>query len=44
MSILLSEMRSSTAAELDATLIVGGDDDYDDVEDVSLHGFRDGSS
>lgn len=34
----------ATAAELDATLIVGGDDDYDDVEDVSLHRFRDGSS
>jgi len=32
----------ATAGHLDATLLVGGDDDYDDVEDVRVERFRDG--
>jgi predicted nucleic acid-binding protein len=33
----------STAEELDAELLVGPDDDYDDVADVSITRFRDES-
>ena len=34
----------ATAEDIDATLIVGGDDDYDDVSDVPIERFRDGSA
>lgn len=33
----------ATAAERDALLLVGGDDDYDDVADLDVERFRDGS-
>jgi len=33
----------ATAASVDATLLVGGDDDYDDVTSVPIVRFRDGS-
>lgn len=32
----------ATAEDIDATLLVGGDDDYDDVSDVPIERFRDG--
>lgn len=34
----------ATAAHVDGTLLVGGDDDYDEVTDVRLERFRDGSA
>ncbi|MFQ3319880.1 MAG: putative nucleic acid-binding protein [Natronomonas sp.] len=34
----------ATAEDVDATLLVGGDDDYDDVSDVAIERFRDGSA
>ena len=34
----------ATAACLDAVLLVGGDDDYDDVSDLSIERFREGSA
>jgi uncharacterized protein with PIN domain len=34
----------ATAEDVDATLLVGGDDDYDDVSDVPIERFRDGSA
>jgi len=34
----------ATAEDIDATLLVGGDDDYDDVSDVPIERFRDGSA
>ena len=34
----------ATAEDIDATLIVGGDDDYDDVSDVPIERFRDSSA
>ena len=34
----------ATAASLDAVLLVGGDDDYDDVSDLSIERFREGSA
>jgi uncharacterized protein with PIN domain len=34
----------ATAEEVEATLLVGGDDDYDEVSDVPLERFRDGSA
>lgn len=34
----------ATAAWLDAVLLVGGDDDYDDVSDLSIERFREGSA
>jgi len=33
----------ATAEEVEATLLVGGDDDYDEVSDVPVERFRDGS-
>ena len=33
----------ATAAHVEATLLVGGDDDYDGVTDVLIERFRDGS-
>ena len=32
----------ATAEDADATLLVGGDDDYDEVSDVPIERFRDG--
>jgi hypothetical protein len=32
----------ATAASLEATLVIGGDDDYDTVSDVPIARFRDG--
>lgn len=32
----------ATAETVEATLLVGGDDDYDEVSDVSIERFRDG--
>jgi predicted nucleic acid-binding protein len=34
----------ATAGDVNATLLVGGDDDYDDVSDVPIERFRDGSA
>lgn len=34
----------ATATHVDATLLVGGDDDYDEITDVPIERFRDGSS
>jgi predicted nucleic acid-binding protein len=34
----------ATAEDVGATLLVGGDDDYDDVSDVPIERFRDGSA
>ena len=34
----------ATAEDVNATLLVGGDDDYDDVSDVPIERFRDGSA
>lgn len=34
----------ATAKDVNATLLVGGDDDYDDVSDVPIERFRDGSA
>jgi predicted nucleic acid-binding protein len=34
----------ATADDLDATLLVGGDDDYDDVSTVPIEHFRHGSA
>ena len=34
----------ATADHVDATLLVGGDDDYDEVSDVPIERFRDGSA
>jgi predicted nucleic acid-binding protein len=34
----------ATAEAVDATLLVGGDNDYDDVSDVPIERFRDGSA
>lgn len=34
----------ATADRLDATLLVGGDDDYDENSDVAIERFRDGSA
>lgn len=34
----------ATAEDINATLLVGGDDDYDDVSDVPIERFRDGSA
>lgn len=34
----------ATADTLEATLVVGGDDDYDEVSDVPIERFRDGSA
>jgi len=34
----------ATAEDIDATLLVGGDDDYDDISDVPIERFRDGSA
>lgn len=34
----------ATAEDLGATLLVGGDDDYDDVDGVPIERFRDGSA
>ena len=34
----------ATAEKVEATLLVGGDDDYDEVSDVPLERFRDGSA
>jgi predicted nucleic acid-binding protein len=34
----------ATADALDATLLVGGDDDYDGIGDVTIEQFRDGSA
>ena len=34
----------ATADDVDATLLVGGDDDYDDISDVPIERFRDGSA
>lgn len=34
----------ATAAHADATLLVGGDDDYDEVNTVSIERFRDGAA
>jgi PIN domain. len=34
----------ATAENLNATLLIGGDDDHDDVSDVPIERFRDGST
>lgn len=34
----------ATAEHLEATLLIGGDDDYDDISDVPIERFRDGSA
>jgi predicted nucleic acid-binding protein len=34
----------ATAEKVEATLLVGGDDDYDEVSDVPVERFRDGSA
>jgi predicted nucleic acid-binding protein len=34
----------ATAEEVAATLLVGGDDDYDEVTDIPVERFRDGST
>ena len=34
----------ATAEHVDATLLVGGDDDYDEISDVPVTRFRDGSA
>lgn len=34
----------ATAAQLDSTLLIGGDDDYDEVSDPPVVRFRDGSA
>jgi predicted nucleic acid-binding protein len=34
----------ATAEDADATLLAGGDDDYDEVSDVPIERFRDGSA
>jgi len=34
----------ATAEAVEATLLVGGDDDYDDISDVPIERFRDGSA
>ncbi len=34
----------ATAEAVDATLLVGGDDDYDDIADIPIERFRDGSA
>lgn len=34
----------ATAEQVDATLLVGGDDDYDDVTDVRIERFREGAA
>jgi len=34
----------ATAKHLEATLLIGGDDDYDDITDVPIERFRDGSA
>lgn len=34
----------ATAKHVDGTLLIGGDDDYDDVTDVPIDRFRDGSA
>ena len=33
-----------TAAHVEATLLVGGDDDYDEISDVPIDQFREGSA
>lgn len=33
----------ATAEDVDATLLIGGDDDYDGVTDIPIERFRDGS-
>jgi len=33
----------ATAEHLEATLLIGGDDDYDEISDVPIERFRDGS-
>ena len=33
----------ATAEDADATLLVGGDDDYDEISNVAIERFRDGS-
>jgi hypothetical protein len=32
----------AAAATVEATLLVGGDDDYDEVSDIPIERFRDG--
>lgn len=34
----------ATAEEVEATLLIGGDDDYDEVTDVPIERFREGST
>ena len=34
----------ATAESAEATLLIGGDDDYDNVSDVSIKRFRDGAA
>jgi hypothetical protein len=33
----------ATAEDVEATLLVGGDNDYDEIADVPIDRFRDGS-
>jgi len=34
----------ATAAEVDGTLLVGGDDDFDEITDVDIRRFREGAA
>ena len=34
----------STAEDVEATLLVGGDDDYDEISDIPIERFREGSA
>lgn len=34
----------ATAESVDATLLIGGDDDYDEITDIPIERFRDGSA
>jgi len=34
----------ATAKDIEATLLVGGDDDYDEISDVPIERFREGSA
>ncbi len=34
----------ATAEHVEATLLIGGDDDYDEISDVPIERFRDGSA
>ena len=34
----------ATAEYVEATLLVGGDDDYDEISDISIDRFRDGAA